>query len=224
MRSVPGTALRTVGLAGLAFLTSGLTLPLIAQNEMSAPARRLSSSTLPSSAPGVSSEYRAVQQRLATGWNTWDVNSVTTQVLLPEGLAIHLGLKHNTTESGEAFLGDTLIGRLRPNAERVFPGPHAWNGRYTDLSISWSGHNWRVQSAQDGADLVLLATPQPDQSSEALPPTIVFSVNFLWNRKGTVLKRQGIIETQGASGEVRIYCTCESADAAPGSRFAGAHQ
>ncbi len=215
MRSVPGTALRTVGLAGLVFLTSGLTLPLIAQNEMSAPARRLSSSTLPNSAPRVSSEYQAVQRRLATGWNTWDVNSVTTQVLLPEGLAIHLGLKHNTTESREAFLGDTLIGRLRPDAEQVFPGPHAWNGRYTDLRISWNGHNWRVQSAQDGADLVFLATPQPDQSSEALPPTIVFSVNFLWNRKGTVLKRRGIIETQGASGEVRVYCTCESADTAP---------
>ena len=31
------------------------------------------------------------RQRLARGWNTWDVHSVTTQVLLPEGLAIHVG-------------------------------------------------------------------------------------------------------------------------------------
>jgi hypothetical protein len=145
------------------------------------------------------------------------VNSVTTQVLLPEGLAIHLGLQHNTTESREAFLGDTLIGRLSQDAERVFPGPHAWNGRYTDLSVSWKGHTWRVQSGQDGADLVLLATPQPGQSSEALPPTIVFSVNFLWNREGTVLKRPGLIETRGASGDVRVYCTCETAETGPGA-------
>ena len=27
--------------------------------------------------------------------NTWDVHSVTTQYLLPEGLAIHIGIEHN---------------------------------------------------------------------------------------------------------------------------------
>jgi hypothetical protein len=49
----------------------------------------------------MSAEYMAVQHRLAQGWNTWDVNSVTTQVLLPRGLAIHLAMKHNTTENSE---------------------------------------------------------------------------------------------------------------------------
>ena len=39
-----------------------------------------------------SQHYRAVQKHLAQGWNTWDVNSVTTHVLLPDGLAIHIGL------------------------------------------------------------------------------------------------------------------------------------
>ena len=44
-----------------------------------------------------SARYQQVQTRLAAGWNTWDVHSVTTQVLLPDGLAIHVGLKHNST-------------------------------------------------------------------------------------------------------------------------------
>ena len=57
-------------------------------------------------------EYEQVQKRLARGWNTWDVHSVATQVLLPEGLAIHVGMKHNSTLNGDAFLGDALIGRL----------------------------------------------------------------------------------------------------------------
>ena len=48
------------------------------------------------STPG-SAQYQQVQKRLTAGWNTWDVHSVTTQVLLPDGLAIHVGLKHNTT-------------------------------------------------------------------------------------------------------------------------------
>ena len=51
-----------------------------------------------------------MQHRLARGWNTWDVHSVATQVLLPEGLAIHVGLKHNSTLNGDAYLGDALIG------------------------------------------------------------------------------------------------------------------
>lgn len=146
-----------------------------------------------------------MQTRLARGWNTWDVNSVMTEVLLPSGLAIHAGLKHNTTEGRDAFLPDALIGRRSAGAEEVFPGAHAWDGSYTDLRISWKGHTWRMQSARDGADLVLLATPLAPKPS-ALPPTIVFSVNFLWNLAGTAVLHPGFIEARAPSGVVPIYC------------------
>jgi putative isomerase len=36
----------------------------------------------------------------------------------------------------------------------------------------------------------------------------VVSVNFLWNRPGTALRRADLIETRGASGSVPVYCTC----------------
>jgi hypothetical protein len=150
-----------------------------------------------------------VQERLAQGWNTWDVHSVATEVLLPEGLAIHAGLKHNTTISGDAFLKDALIGRLTQGAEQVTPGPHSWDGSYSDLGIAWKGHHWRIQSAHDGSDLVLLATPLPAKTESTLPPTIVFTVDFLWNRPGTTWEDAGFIETRGASGMVPVYCTCE---------------
>jgi len=159
--------------------------------------------------PPPSAAYRAVQQRLAQGWNTWDTNSVTTQVLLPEGLAIHVGLKHNATLGGDAFLGDVLIGRLQPDTEQVVPGPHAWDGSYTDLRVTWKGHSWRIQSAHDAGDLVLLATPFPSKPISAMPPTLVISADFLWNRPGTALRRADFIETRGAAGFVPVYCTCE---------------
>lgn len=160
-----------------------------------------------------SANYRAVQQRLAQGWNTWDTNSVATQVLLPEGLAIHVGLKHNAALGGDAFLGNVLIGRLQAGAEQVVPGPHAWDGSYTDQRISWRGHSWRIQSAHDAGDLVLLATTLPDKPISALPPTLVVSVDFLWNRPGTTLRRGDFIETRGSSGAVPVYCTCNPASA-----------
>ncbi len=139
-----------------------------------------------------SPQYGQVQQRLAQGWNTWDVHSVTTQVLLPEGLAIHVSMKHNSTEFGDDYLQDALIGRLNRGAEQVTPGPHAWDGSYTDLRVDWHSHSWRVQSAhagKDGRDLVLLVTPVPAQTTSALPPTVVFSVDFLWNQVGSVIIR-----------------------------------
>ncbi|MFC5864970.1 trehalase family glycosidase [Acidicapsa dinghuensis] len=165
----------------------------------------------------LSAQYKEVQRHLAQGWNTWDANSVTTHVLLPQGLAIHVSIKHNSTESGDALLADTLIGRFGNSAEQVKPGPHAWDGSYTDLRVMWMGHAWRVQSAHDGKDLVLLATPLASQTKAALAPTIIFSVDYLWNREGTVSFTEnhgagsGMI-ARSAAGEVPIYCTCSRDD------------
>jgi hypothetical protein len=158
-----------------------------------------------------SENYRELQRRLGQGWNTWDTNSVTTQVLLPEGLAIHVGLKHNATLGGDAFLGSALIGRLQQGAEQVVPGPHTWDGSYTDQRISWKGHSWRIQSGHDAGDLVMLATLLPSKPISAMPPTLVVSVDFLWNRPGTSLRRADFIETRGEAGAVPVYCTCNPA-------------
>jgi putative isomerase len=157
-----------------------------------------------------SAQYEEVQQRLARGWNTWDVHSVTTQVLLPEGLAIHVGMKHNSSLNGDAFLGDALIGRLEKDAEVVTPGPHAWDGSYTELTVEWKGHKWRLQTAHDGEDLVMVVTPLPSKQPAGLPPTVVFSVNFLWSRPGTAAIDGRVIQTRGGGGLIPIYCTCDS--------------
>ncbi len=157
-----------------------------------------------------SAQYQQVQKRLATGWNTWDAHSVTTQVLLPDGLAIHVGLKHNSTLYSDAFLGDALIGRQTPGAEQVFPGPHSWEGGYTELRLSWKGHDFRLQTAHDGGKLVMLATPLPSRPLSAVPATIVFSVNYLWDRPGTTIKQSSHIEAHGPLHTVAIYCTCKN--------------
>jgi hypothetical protein len=157
-----------------------------------------------------SAQYQQVQKQLATGWNTWDAHSVTTQVLLPDGLAIHVGLKHNSTLYSDAFLGDALIGRQTPGAEQVFPGPHSWERSYTDLRLSWKGHDLRLQTAHDGENLVMLATPLPSPPLSAIPPTIVFSVNYLWDRPGNAIKQSGRIEAHGPLHAVTVYCTCKN--------------
>jgi hypothetical protein len=161
-----------------------------------------------------SPDYLKVQARLAQGWNTWDANSVMTHVLLPYGLAIHIGMKHNTSVSGDAFLRDALIGRLEPGAEQVIPGPHSWDGSYSELSVQWKGHSWRVHSAHAGADLVLLVEPLPSKPELALAPTVVFSVNALWNRTINFSHSEDEIDARpDAKTKIAIYCTCQDAGA-----------
>jgi len=161
--------------------------------------------------------YATVQHRLSRGWNTWDTNSMMTEVLLPEGLAIHAGMKHNTGEFSERFLRDAFVGQFDKSSARVTPGPHSWDGSYTSLTIEWAGHAWRIETAHADDDEVILARPLGSGKQPAIPPTFVFWVDFLWNHRGTARRGNDAIETNGETGAIPIYCTCE----APAAGVAG---
>lgn len=118
-------------------------------------------------------QYRDLQRALAQGWSTWDVNSMTTSVLLPEGLGIHVGFLNNANNFGHEFLVVTGVGQ-----GTVFLGPHSWDGSYTELKVEWMGHEWRVQTAHEGADLVLLVTPLDPPGKFSCPPPWRFRWTF----------------------------------------------
>ena len=40
-----------------------------------------------------SKQYAALQAQLQRGWNTWDTTTVASEVLLPQGLEVRLGLE-----------------------------------------------------------------------------------------------------------------------------------
>lgn len=152
-------------------------------------------------------KYAQVQERLARGWNTWDTHSVMTQVLLPEGLAIHAGLKQRSTAGSNDFLRTALIGELQKGAPRVFPGPHAYNGSYTDMRLTWHGYRIRIQTAHDAGDLVMLVTRLSQAPRLHLPPEMVFWANMLWGRPGRITKRGETIEARFAHRTIRVYLT-----------------
>jgi hypothetical protein len=152
-----------------------------------------------------SSEYAAVQKSLAEGWNTWDVYSVGAQVLLPEGFTIRVGLKNNSALNSDAFLSDIQIGRRGKDEEDVVPGPHTWNGSYTELRLSWRGHELLLQTAHDGEDLVMLVTPV--ELKTALTPTLVISAGVLWNRPGSAIRSGDHIEFTTPSRTICVYWT-----------------
>jgi len=152
-----------------------------------------------------SPEYEAVQGSLGRGWNTWDVYSVDAQALLPEGFTIRVGLKNNSTLYADAFLPDALIGRQGPGEEVVFPGPHTWDGSYTELRLTWRGHGLLLQTAHEGGDLVMLASPSA--SGTSLPPSLVISTGVLWGRPGSAARSGDHIEFSNGSRKIPVYWT-----------------
>jgi len=125
-------------------------------------------------------EHATLNAELARGWNTWDTNSVLTHVLLPEGLAVQLQLQEG--ESGNV-LEDALVGRSAyDSGELVVPGPHAYDGSYTELEITWHDISLRVQSASVDDELYLLVTPI-DSSSQDL---LIVNQEVMWGKHGEV--------------------------------------
>jgi hypothetical protein len=139
-----------------------------------------------------------MRTRLAKGWNTWDTRSVLTHVLLPEGFSINLRLVSH--RSGET-LNEALPGRGDDGAkEHVIPGPHAWDGSYTEVAVEWQGIRIRVQTAAEGDDLFLLVSPMRQSPGDAL----VLDPQMLWGKPGEVRIKDSRFRADTPSGPTEL--------------------
>ena len=173
-----------------------------------------------------SPNYAAVQARLQHGWNSWDTNTVTGQVLLPYGLQIRLGVKKDSAENTNAFLETALIGRKAAGDEMVFPGPHSYDGGYTELRLGWRGVVLRLETAHVGGDLVMLITPlsRPQTKTGAAasrtnmtfraatdatsqPAVAILSANMVWNRPGSVAHEGNTIVARLPGKVIKIHAS-----------------
>jgi len=163
-------------------------------------------SGLPADARPGGSEYARLQERLASGWNTWHTRSVLTHVLLPEAFAVSLGIKEY--REGR-YLREALIGRMGKEDEVVRPGPRSYDGTYTELTVQWLDLELRVQSAVEDGELLLLVTPLRGQRS---PAVLIAECGILWNREGYVRHAQTGIEAVLPSRTVRLYATAPAVE------------
>ena len=162
-------------------------------------------STIDREMANVKSPYEHMKRELASGWNTWNTRSVMGHVLLPFGFQLQLGVKEYKNTS---YLREALIGRH--GGETVRPGPRAYDGSYTELTLQWQDLELLVQTATDGDDLVILATPTRNQLT---PPKLIVECGILWNRTGVVRRRSdGTIEGVFDDLAIDVYATAQHAD------------
>jgi Mannosylglycerate hydrolase MGH1-like glycoside hydrolase domain len=137
----------------------------------------------------MSVEYSKLKESLISGWNTWNVNSMLSHVLMPEGLAINLGIKEH---AGADFLREALVGRLGGeqceqrvdnSPEKIYTGGHAYDGSYTELRLEWRGIELTIESATEDDDVFLLIRPIRQQKRAA---TLIVDPGLLWNREGSL--------------------------------------
>ncbi|HZF64152.1 MAG TPA: trehalase family glycosidase [Chitinophagaceae bacterium] len=128
--------------------------------------------------------YKKMQRGMASGWNTFNTQSVISHVKLPEGLAINLRFKNNNL-SDNRFLHESYFSEKQPRPEHVVPGYHAWDGSYTELTINWEGAQYKVETASEGRDFVALVTPL---KLSTINQHLVIEAAMLWNRSGSIQK------------------------------------
>jgi putative isomerase len=146
-------------------------------------------------------EYDALKSRLARGWNTWNTRSVLSHVLLPQSFALNLCFKEY---AGRRYLKEALIGRHGAAEERIYPGPHAYDGSYTELRLVWNGLELIVQSAHSEDDLVILVTPL---SSHKKSPLLIVETGILWNRPGYLVRDNDTLAAHLPDQVIKIFAT-----------------
>ena len=121
-----------------------------------------------------SAEAIALNHQLARGWNTWNTRSVLSQVLLPQSFAVSLQLQDPVTG---AVLKEALIGRRGEGVEMVAPGPHAYDGSYTELTATWKELEVNVKTAADGDNLAIIVTPNRNKGRLIIKPEVIWGMN-----------------------------------------------
>ena len=93
---------------------------------------------------------KALNTKLAKGYNTWDVQSVTSHVYLPQGLRFNIAYFNTKTQLYQSnHLWDSVISF----------GEHAANGSYTDIHIRFEDSEYRIQTASLRDELLIKVTP-----------------------------------------------------------------
>jgi hypothetical protein len=117
---------------------------------------------------------------------------------------MNLGVKLHQN-NGANYLKEAYISCRGLRPEVITPGYKAFDGSYSELTISWNGVKFKVESATTVTqDLILLVTPI------AVPeniPSLILETGMLWNHPGMLNLTGKIIEANIANRKLSVRST-----------------
>jgi len=153
-------------------------------------------------------EYNDLMESRLTGWNTWNVRSMLSHVLMPHGFAISIGIKEY--KEGD-YLKEALIGRLGGQkyaqrmyggTEEVFPGAHSFNGDYTQITVKWKDIQIEVETASIKEEIYIKIMPTMNQKTKA---AVVAEAGIFWNKPGTIYSKEGSVIMSNSAKEIYLH-------------------
>jgi len=156
--------------------------------------------------------YEKLEQSFLRGWNTWNVRSIFSQVLMPHGVSLSFGFKDYVERMPLTEIN------LGWDHQDVVLGPHTYNGSYTDATLKEWGEaphaaplSFRVQTAHaDDRRDELVALIEPVAPIERLQsPVLIIELQMLWNKAGQLSLEDGVLVAQAAEQQIRIHTTGE---------------
>ncbi len=146
------------------------------------------------------SQYRQLQEKLASGWNTWYNNSVASEVLLPEAFSISLCFSRPGSED---YLNQILKASehaKRPEAVKL--GLRSDDGYYTSIRLKYKDEDFTIETATDGNDELILVTP-----AVACRSYLVVEAGILWGRTGTISVSQNTLTGTLPGRNITVHFT-----------------
>ncbi|HTJ11849.1 MAG TPA: trehalase family glycosidase [Dinghuibacter sp.] len=142
-------------------------------------------------------EYRALQERLSRGWNTWYNNSLLSWVLLPQGFSINLCL--DSYEDGDYLREVFKSSPTQHRPETVVPGLRSDDGSYTSLHVRFRDAEYTVESATDGDDELILVTP-----AKPAKQMLIVEAGLQYGRPGEVGESAGKLVYRSAQATLEV--------------------
>lgn len=146
----------------------------------------------------ITKEYKELQKKIASGWNTWYTNSMISHLLLPYGFSINICL---TKPGNPQYLKEVFkAADIQQRPEKVIPGIRSDDGRYTSISIQFQDQIIEVQSATEGNDELILITPIKGSEN-----TVVIEAGLQWNRNGSTGRNGNTLTGHFSNQTITVY-------------------
>lgn len=135
----------------------------------------------------ISKRSRELYDALAQGWDTWDGQSVTAHVLLPDQLRIHAAI---IVPHLAGYSGNNLW-----NSIETF-GEHAVDGSYTEVDIRYMDGVFRVETTAEGHELLIRVTPLKKRGNTF----VALEVSGIWGGRVDIEHRGNAIIAKSSGG------------------------